>query len=231
MDRWLPKIVLVGAIFILCFTSLLVPQLKAENPQDPDMLIRVLGGTADLAAAQAYKEAEIYYHAGYDCDCPDKEEHGEHHHHEHAKESDSVRLPLLKAIEHLQGEAAPKIHKHLHGDEEKELLPWFIAAVRLNPHFIDAWRVGSYWFYRTDNAHRAVDFISDGIRRNPGDHRLYLDRGILYHRLEEWDNAIKDLQEADRLWKHYDEDSPYERRAIDTYLRDCRAHKKVMSGT
>ena len=131
------------------------------------------------------------------------------------------------AIEHLQGEAAPRIHKHLAGEEEKELLPWFIAAVRLNPQFIDAWRTGSYWFYRTDNGHRAIGFISDGIRRNPGDYRLYLDRGILYHRLKEWDGAISDLETARRLWKNDSEDSPYELRAIRTYLRDCRMHQRL----
>ena len=227
MDRWLPKIVIAGAIAILIFSSMLVPRLRSANPQDRDVVIQVLGGTADFAAEKAYREADIYFHAGFDCECPDEQE--DHHVDHEVKASDTVSLPLLKAIEHLQGEAAPRIHKHLQGNEEKEVLPWFIAAVRLNPHRIDAWRVGSYWFYRTDNGHRAVDFISDGIRRNPGDYRLYLDRGILYHRLGEWDNAIKNLETARRLWKNDSEDSPYELRAIRTYLRDCQANQKVSS--
>ena len=235
MDRWLSKLIVAGVILILPLTSLLIPQIKAENPQDSDMLVRMLGGTADLVAQQAFQEAELYYHAGYKCDCPDEKENPKSEIRNPKQTGKSrirkseINLPLLNVVKRLHGEMAPKIHKHLQGEEEKELLPWFIAAVRLNPHFIDAWRVGSYWFYRTDNGHRAVDFISDGVRRNPGDYRLYLDRGVLYHRLEEWDNAIKDLETAEKLWKHCDEDSPYERRGIDTYLRDCRMHKKVTS--
>jgi len=223
---WLPKIIVPGAIMLLVLTSLLIPQLKAANPQDPDVLIQVLGGTADFAAEKAYREADIYFHAGFDCDCPD--EHKDHHVEHEVKASDSVRLPLLKTVERLQGEAAPRIHRHLQGEEEKEVLPWFIAAVRLNPQFIDAWRTGSYWFYRTDNGHRAIAFISDGIKRNPSDYRLYLDRGILYHRIGEWDNAIKDLETARRLWKNDTEDSPYEKKAIGIYLRDCRAQERVV---
>ena len=65
MNRWLPGVVVVTAILVLLMTTLLIPQLRSENPQDPDVLIRVLGGTADFAAEQAYREAEIYFHAGY----------------------------------------------------------------------------------------------------------------------------------------------------------------------
>lgn len=225
MDGWLPKVVLVGAILILLLTSLLVPQMKAANPQSGDVLVQVLGGTADFAAQQAYHEAEVYYHAGFKGYCP---EHGHNEHHE-IQNSEQHRLPLLDMIKRLHGEAAPKIIRHIEREEEKELLPWFIASVRLNPQFIDAWRTGAYWFYRTDNGHRAIEFISDGIRRNPDDYRLYLDRGVLYHRVGEWDNAIKDLETARRLWKDDSEDSPYELRAIRIYLRDCKTHEKVMS--
>lgn len=221
MNGWVPKVALVGAILILLLTSLLVPKLKAANPQEGDVLIQVLGGTADYAAEQAYREAEIYFHAGFDTECPDET----HHVHREVQAPANVRLPLMGAIKYLHGETAPRIHKHLQGEDEKELLPWFIAAVRLNPHFIDAWRVGAYWFSRTDNGHRAVDFINSGIRHNPHDYRLYLDRGIMYHRLKEWDNAIWDLETARRLWKNDSEDSPYEQRAIRTYLGDCESRR------
>ena len=224
MDCWLPKIVLPGAILILLLTSLLVPQMKAANPQSGDVLVQVLGGTADFAAQQAYHEAEVYYHAGFKGYCP---EHGGHSEHHETEGGEPLQLPLLDMVKRLHGEAAPKIIRHIEGEEEKELLPWFIAAVRLNPHFIDAWRTGAYWFYRTDNGHRAIGFISDGIRRNPDDYRLYLDRGILYHRVGEWGNAIKDLETAKKLWKNDSEDSTYELRAIKTYLRDCQVHERV----
>ena len=127
-----------------------------------------------------------------------------------------------RLVKRLHGETAPRAHRHLQGEEEKELLPWFVAAVRLNPHHIEAWRTGSYWFYRTGDSQRAEEFIREGICHNPKDYRLYLDRGILYHRLHRWQDAVRDLEVARELWRNDSEDAPFELRAIGTYLRDSR---------
>ncbi|HET6456101.1 MAG TPA: hypothetical protein VFI02_16975, partial [Armatimonadota bacterium] len=86
MDRWLPKIVIAGAIAILIFSSILVPRLRSANPQDRDVLIQVLGGTADFAAEEAFHEAEVYFHAGFDTECPD--EQTDHHVHREVKASE-----------------------------------------------------------------------------------------------------------------------------------------------
>lgn len=229
MDRWPHWMMLAGAAAALMLSAALVPGLKAANPQSPDILTQILGGTRDLVAEQAYREADLYFHAGYECECPDEDHHhaGGHEHevphgpaepqHAHAD------LPLIGLVERLHGETAPKIHRHLQGEEEKELLPWFVAAVRLNPQHVEAWRVGSYWFYRTGDARRAEQFITDGIACNPGAYRLYLDRGVLYYRSEEWRKAVTDLERAGELWKGSSEDASYDRKAIRTYLGDARA--------
>jgi tetratricopeptide (TPR) repeat protein len=208
----------VCGIGALVLASVLAPTLKAANPQEPDILLQFLGGTADLAAEKAYHTADVYFHAGITEECP--VHHGSHdvRSHQHA---DSPP-PLLRVIERLHGQTAPKKIRHIQGVEEKELLPWFAAAVRLDPRHIEAWRTGSYWFFRTGDSQRAEVFISDGIRRNPKEYRLYLDRGILYHRLKKWKKAVSDFETAGWLWKNDAEDSRFDRRGIRIYLEDAR---------
>jgi len=213
------RMLLAAGVIALLLTSVLVPRLKAADPRDADILMQVLGGTADLAAEKAYQEADVYFHGGIAGGCPDEAVcvHDDLHH-----RAESAPLPLARLVKRLHGETAPRAHRHLQGEEEKELLPWFVAAVRLNPHHIEAWRTGSYWFYRTGDSQRAEEFIREGICHNPKDYRLYLDRGILYHRLHRWQDAVRDLEVARELWRNDSEDAPFELRAIGTYLRDSR---------
>jgi tetratricopeptide (TPR) repeat protein len=214
--------VVIGGMTALLLASVLVPGLRASGPQKSDLLVQVLGGTTEFVADKAFLEADVYFHGGQSGGCLI------HGHHEHAgdehESQDGAQLPLKDVVSYLHGETAPKVHKHLAGEQEKELLPWFVAVVRLNPHHIDAWRTGSYWFYRTGDSKRAEEFISEGMRRNPGDYRLYLDRGILEYRLRNWEKAVSDLDTAERLWKNDSSDAPSDLRAIGLYRSDALTH-------
>ncbi|HUV06054.1 MAG TPA: hypothetical protein VMX94_13275 [Armatimonadota bacterium] len=216
MDTWSVRIALAAGIVSILLASVLVPGLKAASPQSADIFVQVLGGTTELAAQKAYLQTDVYLHAGVTAG----DLNGD------GQPSRFRELPFIGLIRRLHGETAPKVHRHVQGEEEKELLPWFIAAVRLNPQHIDAWRDGSYWFYRTGDLHRAEEFISEGIRCNPGDYRLYLDRGILYHRLKKWESSIRDLETAQKLWKNDSEDAACDYKAIRLYLDDSRKRLK-----
>jgi tetratricopeptide (TPR) repeat protein len=226
MDRQPVWMVLVGGVIALILSSILVPSLKAANPQNADILTQILGGTTDFAADQAYREADVYFHAGFREHDPCEGLAG----YSEGTESPAIQvnsgLPLVGLVRRLHGEMAPKAHRHLQGEEEKELLPWFIAAVRLNPHHAEAWRVGAYWFYRTGDLQRAEDFLREGILHNPDDYRFYLDRGIFYHRIRKWDKSVTDLETAEKLWKDDSEDAPYDLKAIRTFLHDSRMKLK-----
>ena len=232
MEKLPVRLAVAGGLIALVLSSVLVPKLKAANPRNSDILVQVLGGTADLAADQAYQEADIYFHGGIRLKCHDLEARGEECHGDNddqpARHS-GVNLPLLSYVERLQGEAAPKKHRHLGGTEEKEILPWFEVTVRLNPHHIEAYSTGSYWYSRTGDRKRALEFVSAGVRNNPDDYRLYLDRGVIHYHLRRWDSAIQDLQTARRLWKNLNEDSPYDLKAIKRYLSYAKSHRPSLA--
>ncbi|MHB0913418.1 MAG: tetratricopeptide repeat protein [Armatimonadota bacterium] len=208
-------VVIISAALALALSSLIAPHTSAGG----DVLTEVLGGTAQLAGDMAYEQADVYFHGG-GTSC-----HGEH---EEAPETVSD-LPLSAFIHYLDGEMAPKEHRHLAGAEEKELLPWFVTAVELNPQLVDAWCNGAYWFYRTGNHKKAEEFITQGITKNLRDYHVWLERGVLYHRLGRWRESAGDLERAEKLWKNDSEDAVYFRRAIRTYLRDSKLRSATAS--
>lgn len=218
------RLTVVFGIMVAVMVWVLAPILKAETPQSDDILMQVLGGTADAASSGAFHQADLYFHGGVTNE-QFKEEDRTNVRHNYVPTYVN-QLPFGKYYYYMQTQIIPQEHKHLDGDEAKEMLPWFILAVRLNPRNIDAWRVGSYWFFRTGEYSKAFKFISEGITGNPSEYRLYYDRGVLYHKIKAWDKAASDLRKADNMWKNNSDDATYDKRGIATYLRDTMKHIK-----
>lgn len=223
MDSWPVKIGLAGSVLALVLSCIMIPQFKAANPQSTDVLLQVMGGTADFAADEAYQEADVYFHGGIRGMHDDKDGH---------KIDDGVQttgyqqanLPLMDWMERMHSATTPNAHLHLEGVESKEMLPWFVVAVRLNPHLVEAWSTGMYWYYRSGEIEQSEKFASDGIRNNPNDYRLYFDRGVLYYHMKKWNSAVRDLEFAQKHWKNINEDSPYDLKAIQRYTGYARHH-------
>ncbi len=211
-SRPLAVIAVSGVIAMLLAGSITTRTRASEG--ESDMLVRMFGATAEVASQSAMDRADLYLHAGaaHDQQRDDPAQDAERAH----------TLPLQGVLARLHGATAPEEHKHIEGAEEKELLPWFVIAARLNPRNIEAWLDGGYWYYRTGKVEEAERFITQGIKHNPKDHRVYLERGILYHRMKRWDDAVKDLETSIKLYKKLNDDSPFELKAARIYLRDSR---------
>jgi hypothetical protein len=120
-----------------------------------------------------------------------------------------------------------QVDKFYHEGQLHRMVPLMRACVTLDPTFIDAYLLGSWhmaynitaklpetpehkkvlhpqykkrlglkeeWYYR------GVEFLKDGIYKNPRDYRLYFDLGygIFETKLEDHANAVKYLDEATR---------------------------------
>lgn len=227
MDSVPVKIGLACGVAALLIAFVLVPKLQSANPQSADILAQVMGGTADYAADEAYQEADVYFHAGTHAKCVHEGGTAECNHHDGVAEPMQANLPLASWIQQMQTSTAPQLHRHLEGRESKEMLPWFVVATRLNPSLVEAWSTGTYWFYRSGDPKRAEQFVCSGIRSNPQDYRLYFDRGALYYHAHRWDDAVRDLQTAERLWKNLNEDSPFDLKAIRRYEGYARSHRTI----
>jgi len=121
-----------------------------------------------------------------------------------------------------------EVDRFWHKGEMQRMLPLMKSCVTLDPTFIDAFLLGSwhmaynatapledtpwelreydpvheYWVGERENYYFfGVDFLKDGIRKNPRNYRLYFDLGysIYEEKLIDHVNAIKYLEQATRL--------------------------------
>ena len=76
-------------------------------------------------------KADSYFHGGIDMEC--------HSHAPHLPHSSADLWAWINS--HVR---APEQHVHLDGKKSVELMPWFWAAVKADPHNIDAWTTAWY---------------------------------------------------------------------------------------
>lgn len=121
-----------------------------------------------------------------------------------------------------------EVDRYWHQGNMYRMITLMRTCVALDPHFIEAYLIGAWhlaynatarmpdtpwpqreWHPRYEVClgekerfyYYAIDFLKDGIRRNPRNSRLYFDLGfsIYKQKLEDYPNAIKYLSEAIRL--------------------------------
>ena len=132
--------------------------------QGDDALSVAFGDAKSTISAAMVHKADSYFHGGIDMECKDHHHHhDDHDHHDHSptppisstRSTRSTRLasptsPLPQS--HTfdpwrwinQQIRAPEKHVHLDGAKSVELMPWFWASVKADPHNIDAWTTAWY---------------------------------------------------------------------------------------
>ena len=145
-----------------------------------DLLAVLLGDARKDLAGAMVREADVYFHGGV----PDM--HDLHHHHEHGETCEECGEGHDHAEHDHEGEddhdedgpdpwrwinagiRAPEVHTHLDGERSVELMPWFWAAARADPHNVEAW--GSAFHVAStmlkDDA-LALRIADEGRRLNP----------------------------------------------------------------
>ena len=129
----------------------------ANTPADRLPQVARGGGALSVAFADAketisaamVQKADSYFHGGIDMDCHAAHGHDHEHdhdhdecHHDHDKPQKSVDFDPWRWINsHVR---APERHVHLDGEKSAETLPWFWAAVRADPHNVEAWTTAWY---------------------------------------------------------------------------------------
>ena len=162
-----------------------------------DILYKIFGEFRDYLSIVSFLNADMYFHGGVshtleegetlhlleekdirqDQHVNGKMEHHDHDHH-HGEEIKAVTNNVLLNINNA---IALTEHKHLLGNEEKELLPWLYYSVKLNPHNILAYVIAGYWVgIRMKQPEEAVSFLKKGLTDNPRSWELYKTIGEIY---------------------------------------------------
>ena len=200
----------VRACFLLClFLGLYhVVVLASLGPRFGDAMPQVVKGDGALAVAfgdaretisRAFvHKADGYFHGGIDMDC---DHFGDHHHddhdHDHVLEADHARAHVHEVGHDETSHAfrdpwawinahvrAPAVHVHLEGKQAVEMMPWFWASVKADPHNLDAWT--TTWYIANNSMkdkELALRVVCEGLEKNPDDPELLVCRGrTLYDR-------------------------------------------------
>jgi len=166
-----------------------------------DMLYEVLGEGRKILSDYASVKGDEYLHGGITgvdkAEC--KTEHHKHNDlehervcpvchqdhdpdkHIHKKDKKPIRFSRLNILPYIGGTLHITEHIHLHGEEEKEILPWFYYAVKLNPKNVEAYVTGGFWVgIRLDRPDEGIKFLKEGLVHNSDSWEIYQELGHIY---------------------------------------------------
>lgn len=239
------KDIFKGLVFV-SFLALLLLSLVApiDNYQyafllqkgifEKDMLYKILGETKKLLSDYADLRGDEYFHGGIVATGENKCEemtrivadhkegrHEDPHYHEppHKDDKETSDISRLNILFRLGEIIHITEHIHLHGEDEKEVLPWFYYAVRLNPENIDAYVIGGYWIgqrlHRTDEA---IKFLEEGLSHNPDSWQIYTLLGETYFiNNKDYKHALANFQKSYDLLTDENSDK-YNKREVYTFI-------------
>ena len=139
--------------------------------------------------------------------------------HEHNKKH--ISKPLYNPLAQLSKKIELHEHRHLSGMEERETLPWFYYAAKLDPHNIKAYVLGGYCagscLGRPDEG---IIFLREGLRYNPDSWEIHAEIGNLYYKeKKDCEKAIIYYEKARGCFTDTIPDK-YERRNMLVFLRE-----------
>lgn len=166
-----------------------------------DALSVAFGDAKTTISLAMVHKADSYFHGGIDMDCDDAHGHGHDHEHGHVHEheeegaqSDGGFDPWRWINSHVR---APETHRHLAGAEAVELMPWFWAAVKADPHNADAWTTAMYVAERMLKDRNLARRIADEAgAKNPDSMAIAIASALL-----EYDRGHGDVLLAEALFE------------------------------
>jgi tetratricopeptide (TPR) repeat protein len=201
-----------------------------------DILFRAFGEFRDFISDVSFLKADVYFHGGIHemSGCEAAPHRQSLHAEKEGKQSDPIRH--IDGGGRVQGDLETGAslgvlldlgrliriteHRHLSGNEEKEIMPWIHYAVRLDPQNELAYSVGGFWLARRlGRADEAIKFLKEGLAANPDSWEICKTLGEVYFfTKEDYVNAKAYLERAKELGYREKMDET-EKRAIKTLLR------------
>ena len=203
--------------------------IRSKGIVERDVFFRTLGETKALVSDLTYLKADEYYHGGvkhkdlepHICLFRDKEARREKPEHKHAyeKKHEQEKFPGFNILSRIGSELSIHTVKHLHGEEEKEIMPWLYYSVKLNPHNVEAYVVGAYWVgSRLGKVDEALKFLREGMKHNPDAWQIYSEAGSFYfHQKKNYIQAVKLYSKAESLMSEKNADE-FDKSHVFTFL-------------
>lgn len=97
----------------------------------------------------------------------------------------------------MRRQVAPHGHLHLHDEGILEIMPWLFFATRADSGNITAYAVAAYWLAGpAGRPELAEKVLNEALRNNPGDYRVYMEKGRLALKEGRYKKAARYLDAA-----------------------------------
>jgi len=184
-------------LFVCCLTlaTVLDPSFQRMHNREnssASVLVALMGDSRRLFAHEFFARADAYFHSGFyptifDAQKPGSESDLKEESHDkpagaepHEEESSFLGAPK-DWLDRFGRNFYPTVHTHLHGGNEREMLPWLKLSADLDPHELDTYLTASYWLRTSLNKpEEAEQFLREGQRANPDSYAILLELGRIY---------------------------------------------------
>jgi hypothetical protein len=208
-------------LFICCMSlaTVLDPEFRRLQNRDVSsagVLVALMGDSRRLFAHEFFAKADAYFHSGFYPTIFDYQKPGaesdlkEESHDKPAGAKEEIETSFLGPpkdwIDRFGRHFYPTQHTHLHGGNEREMLPWLKLSADLDPHELDSYLTASYWLRTSLNKPKeAEQFLREGQTANPDSYAIELELGRLY--LYNYSNAPvawRILMQGRQKWRKQD---------------------------
>lgn len=144
-----------------------------------DPLYLLLGSAKEAIGDTFFLKASSYFHGGVDMDIIRHENDFNTKETQEAHHEESFKKDYTDWVYKINSRIKVMEHRHLEGDETKEILPFLELAVKLDPYNVQAILTTAYWlngyFGKTD---AAIDVLRQGLEKNPDSWEICYQLGL-----------------------------------------------------
>ncbi|MFH1061852.1 MAG: hypothetical protein V1747_03070 [Candidatus Omnitrophota bacterium] len=202
---------------------------KGASGLNSQLFYKTFGEFREYLSDLSYLQADAYFHASGRL-CPGGlEAHDEHeaeHDHDHDQPEPASKQNFINPLLNISQSLRITSHRHLAANEQKEIIPWFYYAIKLNPHNESAYCLGGYWLAsHLDKIEEAINLLQSGLKNNPDSWKIYAELGETYFmNKKDYPNANYYFKRAKILSDEHNADR-FNKRVIYTFLAET--YKKL----
>ena len=164
-------------------------EFRGTTLSSSSVLVSLLGDSRRMFANHFFSKADAYFHSGFYPGIFDQPEAAGHEHIAeeahgeaggHHEENETFLGAPRDFFDRFGRNFYPTIHTHLHGGNEREMLPWLKLSADLDPQNVETFITGGYWLDRLKKPKEAEEFLREGLWANPDSYEILLELGRIY---------------------------------------------------
>jgi tetratricopeptide (TPR) repeat protein len=147
-----------------------------QKSVDGGMIAKLLGDTRFEISRQFYKQADSVFHKGI---------------------GPRRAVAFKDWFARMEDEVSPSGHLHLHKEGVLEIMPWLYFSTHADRGNVNSYIVAAYWLAgEAKRPDLAEQVLNEAGQNNPSDYRVYMEKGKLALKEENYAKAARFLEAA-----------------------------------